>query len=121
SDSRLPGGGNFVVTDLFDMVAAKGGAVDNYTTLARDFGTQIEHWNGVDASVNARLEHGILLQGGVSVGRTITDNCEVRGNGVGDPSQRFCHIETNLMGQTQVKLLGTYLLPKADVNIAATF
>ena len=25
------------------------------------------------------------------------------------------------MGQTQVKLLGTYLVPRADVNIAATF
>ena len=25
------------------------------------------------------------------------------------------------MGQTQVKLLGTYLLPKVDVNVAATF
>src|SRR5262249_27086785 len=29
--------------------------------------------------------------------------------------------ETNLMGQTQVKLIGTYLVPRADVNVAATF
>jgi hypothetical protein len=123
-DARLPGGGGFVVDGLYDLNPNKSGQVDNYTTLARDFGKQIEHWNGVDASVNARLEHGILLQGGLSVGRTTTDNCEVRANGGvagGNPSQRFCHTETNLMGQTQVKLIGTYLVPRADVNIAATF
>jgi Carboxypeptidase regulatory-like domain len=120
-DSRLPDGGGFPVTGLFDLNPNKSGQVDNYTTLARDFGTQIEHWNGVDASVNARLEHGILLQGGFSVGRTVTDNCEIRAAVGGNPSQRFCHVETNLMGQTQVKLLGTYMLPKADVNVAATF
>ena len=39
----------------------------------------------------------------------------------GNPSTRFCHVETNLMGQTQVKLLGTYLVPRADINLAATF
>ena len=33
----------------------------------------------------------------------------------------YCHMETNLMGQTQAKFLGTYLLPKIDVNLAATF
>jgi hypothetical protein len=89
--------------------------------MARDFGTQIEHWNGVDASVNARLEHGIFLQGGLSVGQTVTDNCEIRANVGGNPSQRFCHVETNLMGQTQVKMIGTYMVPKVDVNLAATF
>ena len=71
---RLPG------TGLYDLNPNKVGLIDNYTTFARDFGKQIEHWNGVDASVNARLEHGIMLQGGFSVGRTITDNCEVRAN-----------------------------------------
>jgi hypothetical protein len=120
-DPRLPDGGGFLVSGLYDLNPNKSGQVDNYTTMAADFGKQIEHWNGVDASVNARLEHGILLQGGFSVGRTIMDNCEIRANSGGNPSQRFCHTETDLMGQTQVKLLGTYLVPKVDVNIAATF
>src|SRR6185503_15843801 len=123
-DPRLPDGGGFAVTGLYDLNPNKTGQVDNYTTLASDFGTQTEHWNGVDASVNARLEHGITLQGGVSVGRTVTDNCEVRANGGGvggNPSTRFCHVETALIGQTQVKLLGTYLVPRADINLAATF
>ena len=55
----------------------RSGQVDNYTTLASNFGEQIEHWNGVDVSVNARLADGIVLQGGFSTGRTTTDNCEI--------------------------------------------
>ena len=56
---------------------AKFGLVDNYTTFASDFGEQTETWNGVDLSVNARLQNGVMLQGGFSTGRTVTDNCEV--------------------------------------------
>ncbi len=92
--------------------------------------TQIEHWNGVDVSVNARLQHGVLIQGGFSVGRTSTDNCAVVAQardlivnsvlGTATPAA-YCHMDTNLMGQTQVKILGTYLIPKVDVNFAATF
>jgi hypothetical protein len=33
----------------------------------------------------------------------------------------YCHQVTNLMGQTQAKFLGTYLIPKIDLNVAATF
>ena len=59
------------------------GAGTTYTTLARDFGKQTEHWNGVDFSANARLQNGLVLQGGVSTGRTTTDNCEVIANSQG--------------------------------------
>ena len=74
-------------------------------------------------SANARIAKGVVVQGGFSTGRTSTDNCLVLQNApdlspVGGP---YCHQDTNLMGQTQVKLLGTYIIPKADVNFAATF
>ena len=55
--------------------------MDNYFTLASDYGKQIEHWNGVDVTVNARLQQRLLLQGGVSTGRTTTDNCEIVAEG----------------------------------------
>jgi len=36
---------------------------------------------------------------------------------VGNP---YCHQATNWMGQTQIKMLGTYQVPKANVTFAAT-
>jgi len=71
--------------------------------------------------------NGIVLQGGLSTGRTSLDNCDLRdklpeitllAGGVA-VSQQNCHSDTNFL--TQYKFLGTYLLPKIDVQFAATF
>ena len=32
----------------------------------------------------------------------------------------YCHVVTNWMGQTQIKLLGTYQIPRIATNFAAT-
>ncbi|MEO8257884.1 MAG: hypothetical protein ABI868_11115 [Acidobacteriota bacterium] len=77
-----------------------------------------EHWNGVDATVNVRLQRDIVLQGGFSTGRTSTDNCEIVAR-LDNPSPLYCHVDTAFL--TQVKLLGTYTVPKAGVRVAATF
>jgi len=123
-DSGLPGGGGYTISDLYNLNPSKVGVGTGYTTLARDFGEQIEHWNGMDFSANARLQNGVTLQGGVSTGRTTTDNCDVIANdqkaivsGAG-PSLRGCHVQAAFL--TQVKLLGTYLVPVVGVNVAAT-
>ena len=127
-DSRLPDGGGYRIDDLYNVNPLKVGLGTTYTTLARDFGDQTEYWNGMDFSANARLQNGVLLQGGVSTGRTTTDNCEVIANDQGavfglaapgaGPSQRGCHVQAAFL--TQLKLLGTYLVPKIDMNVAAT-
>jgi hypothetical protein len=119
-DARLPSGGGYVVDGLYNLNVNKVGQVDNLVTFADNFGAQIEHWNGVDVTVNARLPRTIV-QGGISTGRTSTDNCAVLAqapeiNPVGLP---FCHVDTAFL--TQVKLLGTYRIPKVDVQVAATF
>jgi hypothetical protein len=67
--------------------------------------------------VNARPGASILVQGGVSTGRSITDNCDIVTK-VDNPGQRFCHVEGKFL--TQVKLLGTYTIPRADVQVSAT-
>src|SRR5439155_6448869 len=114
-----------------DLNPDKVGKIDNYVTFASDYGTQIEHWNGVDITVNARPRDGVLLQGGVSTGRTSFDNCDIRAKlpeyMAVTPFQAsallstnvFCHVDEQF--QTQVKLLGTYMIPRADVRVAATF
>jgi hypothetical protein len=115
-DSRLPDGGGYTVSGLFDPNFS--GQVDSYFTLASDYGNQIEHWNGVDLTVNARLQRGVLLQGGLSTGRTVTDNCDVITK-VDNPSPLYCHQETAFL--TQVKFLGSYTVPRVEVQVSGTF
>ena len=120
TDARLPDGGGYPVSGLFDVNPNRAGQVDNYVTFASGFGKQIEHWNGMDFTVNARPGRGLLLQGGISTGRTSTDNCEIRTalpeTGALNP---FCHVDTDFL--TQIKLLGTYTIPKVDVLFSSTF
>ena len=117
-DPRLPDGGGYQVTDNYNLNPDKVGQVNNLFTLASNYGKQIEHWNGVDVNFNVRLRQGVLLQGGTSTGKTTTDNCDIVAK-IDNPSARYCHVETAFL--TQVKFLGTYLVPKVDVQIAATF
>ena len=120
SDQRLPDGGSYPVTGLFDLDPTRAGQVSNLVTFADSFGKQIEHWNGIDFTVNARPGAGLLLQGGLSTGRTSTDNCDIRDDvpevGAVNP---YCHVDTKFL--TQVKLLGTYTIPRVAVLVSATF
>ena len=118
-DPRLPGGGGYVIGGLLDP--NKAGVQDNYFTFASRYGEQIERWNGVDVTINARLQQGVLFQGGLSSGHTETDNCAVlaqvpEASPLGGP---YCHQLTNVL--TQVKFLGGYTVPRIDVQVSGTF
>jgi hypothetical protein len=139
-DSRLPGGGVQRICGLFDLnpLDAGGqnliGRVNSAVTSASNYGNMYEHWNGFDFTVNARLPK-TLLQGGLSTGKTVQDNCAIttKNPQVTMPgfagtvvsfasgpsvSADFCHVETPFL--TQVKLLGSYTLPLA-IQLAATY
>jgi hypothetical protein len=103
SDSRL------------DLNPDKRGQTDNLITTSSKFGKQVEHWDGVDVTLDVRVG-GASLQGGVSTGKTTTDTCEVAAK-LDNPSQRFCHSETPFL--TQIKLGGSYRLPW-NIQIAGT-
>jgi hypothetical protein len=103
---------------FYDVNPSKIGQVDNYITLSRNFGDELQVWNGFDVTVNARLANGLTLQGGVSSGAQTTDNCEVEA-ALPETAGPYCRVEQGM--QTQVKFLGTYLIPRIDVQIAGTF
>jgi carboxypeptidase family protein len=128
ADPRLPGGGGFTVGGLYDLNPNRVGQVDNFVTFADNFGGQAERFDAVDFSVNLRPRQGLLLQGGFSTGRTTSDTCAIVSqylnsitvtNSIGAvQSVDMCQLQTPFL--TQVKLLGTYRVPKVDVDMAAT-
>jgi hypothetical protein len=135
SDPRLAGGGGYTVSGLVNLKpAAFGRPANNYITYADNYGKAINHWNGFDVTFNARLREGVTLQGGTSTGRFSTDNCEIAAQlpeillGVTTAGEAnanvwlpasYCHQSGTFL--TQAKLIGTYLVPKIDVQVAATY
>jgi hypothetical protein len=122
-DSRLPSGGGYTVGGLRNLKPGSfGRPTSNYVTFADAYGTQTSRWNGVDVSVNARVRNGLLLQGGLSTGRTSTDNCEIVTQ-LPEISPLipldFCHVDTNFL--TQVKFLASYTIPRVDIQVSGSF
>ncbi len=119
-DSRLPDGGGQRICGLYDLQRTKVGQIDSVRTSSANYGDQIERWNGFDFTVNARLQNNLLLQGGLSTGKTLNDNCDVVDDipeiGANNGS-RFCRTETPYL--TQLKLLGAYTLPW-QIQVAGT-
>jgi hypothetical protein len=53
------------------------GRINNFVTLASNYGVMQQRWQGYDFTLNARRQNGILLQRGVSSGKGMTDNCDM--------------------------------------------
>jgi hypothetical protein len=123
-DSRLPGGGGYVIDDLTNISTTAFGRTDNFVSIAENYGNSTEYWHGVDVNVNARLKGGLTVQGGTSTGRRITDTCELgindnNGNlAVDDPSRRNCQV--TLPFTTDIRGLVAYTIPKLTVQLSAT-
>src|SRR5262245_3758059 len=76
TDQRLPGGGGNQICGLFDVTPSKFGQSRTLVTQAGNYGKQTEIFDGVDATISARLG-GATAGGGLSVGRTVTNSCDV--------------------------------------------
>ena len=138
-DPRLPGGGGYVVSDLYDVVPEKSGQVDNLVADSSEYGAWSQYFNGIDVTVNVRVGRDFTLVGGTSTGQTVADNCEVRARlpelattttgtsafGAGlagsavTPVSPYCHVAFGIL--TQFRGLSSYIVPKVDVQLSATF
>jgi hypothetical protein len=118
SQFQLPNVGETVAGyyDVNRVVAAR-----NVVKDAATFGEQIDRWDGVDLNADVRLTNGLRLQGGISTGRTTTDNCDIVDDApellAGSPVA-YCHQESPYL--PQYKALASYTLPYG-VRVAGTF
>jgi hypothetical protein len=132
ADPRLPGGGGYTVHGIMDVNPGKFGEQDNDVTSANNFGEITENWHGVDINVNARGFRGVTVAGGLSTGRTYMNSCQVAAklpeilqgaasfNTSSNTFMPMANCERQQPFLTQVKALGSYLLPRVDVLISAT-
>ena len=121
-NSGLPGGGGNQICGLYDIAPSLFGQTNNLVTLASNYGKQTEVYQGVDATLTTRFAEGGQFSGGLSVGRTVTDNCYTMGNpqltfagsgaGISAPrTTEYCHVSQPWLAGTQVKFLVVYPLP----------
>lgn len=125
-DARLGSASGRVVGDLWNIIPAKFGQINNNTFLENNVeGTNRKNWwNGVDFNVNARMRNGLTLRGGAVVFSSGDDYCsyienQYYGTGILEgPSRRNCRVVTPW--QKEFKGLASYVVPKVDVQVAAT-
>jgi len=73
SDPRLPAGvSGQQICGLYDISSDKFGLVNNVVTLASNYGSPFEYYNGADINLVARLPRGINLSGGWNIGNSIS-------------------------------------------------
>ena len=124
--AELPGGGNQTLVGLRDLKpTAFGRPVQNYNTLSDKYGKQIEHWDGFDVNIGARLQNGLVVQAGTSTGRTTEDNCEITAKlpeldaGANMRPLQYCHRVTPFV--SSIKGYAVYTVPRIDMQVSGTF
>ena len=138
-DPRLPDGGGYVVSGLYDVVPEKAGVVDNLVADSTAYGNWSQYFNGVDVTVRVRSVKGFTVAAGTSTGQTVADNCAVRarlpelattttgtsafGPGLGasavTPVSPYCHVAFGVL--TQLRGFSSYHVPKIDMQLSAAF
>ena len=116
----LPGAGQ-QRCGYYDINPDAFGLIETERTSASNFGTRTNHWAGVDFTLNARMDNGLTLQGGLSTGRRSENLCDLNANlnnpaGSDTSSSLDCERQEPFL--TQVKMIGSYTLP-GDVQVSA--
>jgi hypothetical protein len=120
SDPRLPDGGGNQLCGLYDIKPTSFGRVNNFVTFADNFGKQTDHFDGIDASVTARLPRRIFVTAGIGSGSMTGNNLPNVQSGtlnsqsscfVVDSPQQMLFCDRPIPWQTQYKMLATVGLP----------
>jgi hypothetical protein len=135
-DQRLPNSGQ-QLCGFYDVKPALFGVTQNLRTQASNYGKRSEVYNGIDVTLNTRFAQRGQFSGGLSIGRTVYDACEVTakvpealqgidtitqgaGGATSWTSQQNCRNVRPWSASTQVKFLVVYPLPW-DLQTSATF
>jgi len=138
ADPRLPGGGGYVVSGLYDVVPEKVGQVANMVTGSARFGTWSQYFNGVNLNAQVRARRGLTVVAGVTAGQTVADNCDVRahmpelstaatgtstfGAGLLNSSvtsvSPYCHVASGFL--PQIRGVISYAIPRIDLQLSST-
>jgi hypothetical protein len=124
SHPDLPDGGQPVSYKLRNL-RTPFGAVDNYLTLASNYGDISYYWQGLDLTATARTNNNLTLQGGFTSGAGVRDQCDIWEalpetilTTVGAVNNRIdaCRIEEPWLWNWRG--LVTYIVPKVDVQVS---
>ena len=121
-DPRLPGGGGYMIGPFYDRNPnTLTRPANNIVEPATDYGDQIQIWSGYDLTISARTQVGLTVTGGMSTGRTLTDNCQILAQvpEAGPLGVPYCHQLTNFL--TDLHLQSIYTVPTIDVQLGAVF
>ena len=98
---------------LYDVVQAKNCSTHNTITLASTFGKPEEVCDGFDFDANARLPKGAIVSGGVSMGRTRTNNCYA----ISDPTISLASADlTGTLGAAAATSVGPFAITAPKTN-----
>jgi hypothetical protein len=119
-DSRLPGGGGYTITGLYNANQNVASSIDNFVTTASTYGRQTQHYDGVLVNATARPRGSLMFQGGVNTGKTVADSCEIRSLlPETAPLNPYCRTDSGFV--TRITGLGSYTIPRVDVQLSGTF
>ena len=103
------------------------GRVDNYLALASDYADPSVYWQGLEMTVNARMNSGLTLQGGFTTGGGVRDLCELAAQLPELYSQPASILLNKDVGACRIEEpwlwawrgLANYVVPKIDVQVSA--
>ena len=133
NDARLPNAGGTLTA--FDVKPTAPTTQNLLVTRADNYGEQTERFDAVNVSVQARMQNGLMVQGGFGPGRQVTDDCDIvddlpellqatalipnrTSTTTARPLER-CH--ENNGWRTGVSGLASYTIPKIDVLVSGTY